>query len=627
MNILSLENISKQFGDRPLFEQVTFGLSRGERVGVIGVNGSGKTTLLRIVAGQELPDTGRVVLSQGIKVAYLPQVPELDDTLTVLDAVFAGDSPRIRLLHDYEQISTALAQSPHDIELLDRLNTLTTQMDALGAWDAETAAHTIISQLGLSNVTSQPVHMLSGGQRRRVAMAQALIEAPDLVILDEPTNHIDTETIAWLEDYLARSSMALLVVTHDRYFLDRVVMRMIELDRGRVTTYSGNYGAFLEQKATREVLEQTEEDARQNLLRKELAWLRRGARGRTTKQKAHVQRVYDLIEQKPDAAQSTVDIDLGSRRIGKRVLELEHISKRYGERTLITDFSLSLRRDDRIGIIGPNGSGKSTLLNLIAERIQPDTGAIIRGETIHLAYYDQESTGLNETQRVIDYIRDGAELMQTGEGALASAAQMLERFLFSRDTQWALIGTLSGGERRRLYLLRTLMFAPNVLLLDEPTNDLDIQTLTILEDYLDTFQGAVIVVSHDRYFLDRTVQRLLAFEHDGVIREYPGGYTIYEEYRAQNTELQATPAHPTTVMAASRDAGPRRLSYKEQRELTHLEERIATLEAQKTRIETELNTAGSDFQVYQRLADNLAQINADLETTFNRWAELAELEE
>lgn len=630
MSILTLEGVSKQYGERPLFEDVTFGLEKTDRVGVIGVNGSGKTTLLRIVAGQEPPDSGRITLANTIRVAYLPQNPMLTDTLTVLDAVFASNSPKIQLLRAYEQTSEALAHAPQNEALQAQLNTLMPQMDALDAWEAETAAHTILSRLGLAEYINSPVGQLSGGQRRRVAMAQVLIDQPDLLILDEPTNHIDTETITWLEGVIARSSMALLVVTHDRYFLDRIVTRMIELDRGRVYTHSGNYTQFLEQKATRELQAIAAEEARQNLLRKELAWLRRGAQARTTKQQAHVQRVYDLMEQTPDASDGSVNIDLGSRRIGKRVLELQHVSKRYGERVLINDFSFSLRRDDRLGIVGPNGSGKSTLLNLIAGRVTPDAGQVLLGETMHPGYYDQESIELDPSQRVIDYIRDASEHIRAADGSLIPAAQMLERFLFPRDIQWAHISTLSGGERRRLYLLRTLMFAPNLLLLDEPTNDLDIQTLTVLEDYLDTFQGAVIVVSHDRYFLDRTVQHLLCFEGDGTIREYPGGYSLFEEYRTQQSAAVApAPARPRSSAPnpERKETGPRRLTSKERRELETLEQRISAFEAQKAVLGERLNNVGEDYQAYQRLAAELAHLDAELEAAFERWTELAELAE
>jgi ATP-binding cassette subfamily F protein uup len=634
MTLLSVENISKQYSEKPLFAQVSFGIEAGERVGIIGVNGSGKSTLLRVLAGNEPPDSGRVALARGSQVAYLPQNPTFEEGMSVLEAVFRADTPMTQVLRDYEQTTQALAHTPDDADLLARLDTLTTQMDALNAWDTETAAHAILSRLGLADQMERRVDVLSGGQRKRVALAQALLAQPDLLICDEPTNHIDTETIAWLETYFARSTLALLLVTHDRYFLDRVVGRMIEIDNGTTYTYTGNYTSFLEQKAARQEQAAATEEARQNLLRKELAWLRRGARARSTKQKAHVQRIEALQEQDPETSRPGLSIDAGSRRIGKRVLELEHVSKGYRDQPLFNDVSLSLRKDDRIGIIGPNGSGKTTLLNLIAGRIAPDSGQLIIGETVHMAYYDQESAGLDESQRVIDYIREAAEMVRGAEGQV-SASQMLERFLFPPAAQWALISTLSGGERRRLYLLRTLMFAPNVLLLDEPTNDLDIQTLTVLEDYLDTFKGAVIVVSHDRYFLDRSVQRLLAFNRDepGQVREYPGGYSTYAEFR-QREEAEA--AEHARAKEARRPAarpaprtpepeGPRRLSYRERRELSTLEGRIEKLEAQKTSLSEQINQAGDDYQRYEALAAELAALDAELEAAVERWAELAEL--
>ena len=643
MTILSVESLGKQYGPRPLFQDVTFGMLRGERLGVIGVNGSGKTSLLRVVAGLELPDTGRVTVANNTHIAYLPQSPALPGELSVLDAVFAGESPTVRLLRQYEALSARLAARPDDAALLDQLSALTPQMDALGAWDAEAAARSIIEELGLAPHINAPVGTLSGGQRKRVAMARALVDRPDLLILDEPTNHIDTDTIAWLEDYLARIPTALLLVTHDRYFLDRLVTRMLELDRGRVYAYQGNYERFLEQKAERLVREAAAEEARQNLLRKELAWLRRGARARTTKQKAHVERVYDLMERRPDAAQGSVAIDVAAgRRLGKRVVELKGVGKGYGGRPLIAGFSAEIRPGDRVGIVGPNGSGKTTLLNLIAGRTRPDSGEVVVGETVHLAYYDQEAAGLDEGARVVDYIRAAAEHVRGREGALLAATQLLERFLFTQEQQWALIATLSGGERRRLYLLRQLIEAPNLLLLDEPTNDLDLQTLGVLEDYLDDFPGSVVAVSHDRYFLDRVAQRTLAFEGDGRIVEYPGGYTMYAQRRGEaRPRPAARPAPDLGKNAAARREPPPpsagsqagsgaqgappagRLSYKERRELAELEDRIPALEAERDQVAAAL-AATADYPRLAELSQRLADLEAAVEAAFTRWAELSE---
>jgi len=635
MTILSVESISKQYGPRPLFREISFGMLKGERLGLIGVNGSGKTTLLRVIAGLEPPDTGRVTTANGIHLAYLPQTPVLPADATVLDAVFAGTSPTLTLLRSYEQISAALAASPHDATLLAQLGALTPRMDALGAWEAETAARSIIHELGLAAVINAPVGTLSGGQRKRVAMARALVDQPDLLILDEPTNHIDTDTIAWLESYLARIPTALLLVTHDRYFLERLVSRMLELDRGNVFSYQGNYQRFLEQKAERLVREVIVEEARQNLLRKELAWLRRGARARTTKQQAHVERVYDLMDQRPTAAQGNVAIELAAgRRLGKRVVELKGLSKSYGERTLLKGLSLEVRPGDRLGLIGPNGSGKTTLLNLIAGRVTPDSGEVIVGTTVHMAYYDQEAAGLDESLRVVDYIRTAAEVVRGREGSLVAATSMLERFLFTAEQQWALIATLSGGERRRLYLLRQLIEAPNLLLLDEPTNDLDLQTLTVLEDYLDDFQGAVITVSHDRYFLDRIVTRTFAFAGAGRVVEYPGGYTMYAQYHAaQVSHLGKSAALPPPPPRAGLQAGSSvakgtipagKLTTKERRELQELEARIPQLEAERDQIAAALTITSPDYTRTAALSAQLAPLEAAIETSFARWAALAE---
>ncbi len=629
--MLSVEAISKQYGARPLFRELSFGMLRGERLGVIGVNGSGKSSLLRIIAGLEPPDRGRVVMSGGAHVAYLPQNPDLPAGATVLETVFAGDSPTMRLLRSYEQVSAELAARPQAEDLLARLTALTPQLDAAGAWEAEAAARKIISELGLAEQINSPTAILSGGQRKRVAMARALVERPDLLILDEPTNHIDTATIAWLEEYLARSTTALLLVTHDRYFLERLVGRMLELDRGRVAFYQGNYAHYLEQKANQVLQEAADEESRRNLLRKELAWLRRGAQARTTKQKAHVERVEELMATRPEAAQATLKLDLaGGRRLGKRVLELKGVRKAYGDQPLIAGLNLELHPGDRLGIVGPNGSGKTTLLNLIAGRIAPDQGTLSLGATVHLAYYDQDAGELDTSLRVVDYIRAAAELVRGHDGALVAATTMLERFLFSPDQQWALIATLSGGERRRLYLLRKLIAAPNLLLLDEPTNDLDLQTLAVLEDYLDEFNGAVVAVSHDRYFLDRVAQRILAFESGGQLREYPGGYSLYARYRAEQA-AQATPrpsarpkAASTARQAASIPGAPRKLSVPERRELNRLEAEIADLEAERDRVAAALSSGANDYPRAAALSAELARLTAVIEQSFARWAELAE---
>jgi len=634
MNILSLETISKQFADKPLFEQVGLGIESGERVGLVGVNGSGKTTLLRIVAGAEPPDAGRVTMARGLRVAYLPQNPQLDPSLTVLEQIFRGDTPEMTLLRAYEQASAELAAAPADARLQQHVSDLVAQMDAAGAWGLESDARTTLSKLGIDQLGAR-VGELSGGQRKRVAMASTLIVPADLLVLDEPTNHIDIDTVAWLESFLARSTAALLLVTHDRYFLDRVVGRIIELDRGRLYSYPANYSRFVELKAERAEKQVADEARRQTILRKELAWLRRGAQARTTKQQARVDRVGALQADTPDGPAASMQVSVESRRIGKRVIEIAGVGKRYGDRTLVRDLTLSVGPRERLGIIGPNGSGKTTLLNMIAGRIAPDRGSIVIGETVHLAYYDQESAGLDESQRVIDYIKEGAELIRTGEGATITAAQMLERFLFTPAAHYTPIAKLSGGERRRLYLLRKLMAAPNVLLLDEPTNDLDIQTLAVLEDYLDDFAGALVVVSHDRYFLDRTAERLLAFESEGAIGEYPGNYSAYAQARLQversnaersNAERTNT-QRPNPQRVDVSTPKQRKLSFKEARELQELEGRIAELEREQAALNQQISGPSDDYQALMRLTGELERASAALEAAFERWSELAEIAE
>src|SRR5262249_10606361 len=554
----------------------------GERVGVVGVNGSGKTTLLRIAAGVEPPDRGRVSMARDLRVAYLPQNPTLEPNLTVIEQIFRGEAPEIRLLREYERAADALARAPGDMALQQAVAELVARMDAAGTWALENDARTILTRLGITELSAR-VGDLSGGQRKRVAMAAALIVPADLLILDEPTNHIDIDTVAWLETFLARSTAALLLVTHDRYFLDRVVGRIVEVDHARLDSYPGNYTRFLELKAERAQKQASDEARRQTILRKELAWLRRGAQARTTKQQARIDRIATMQAGRPETAQGALELSSVSRRIGKRVIELAGVSKRFDSKIVLRDLTLSVGPRDRIGIVGPNGSGKSTLLNLIAGRVSPDSGTITIGETVHMSYYDQESADLDESQRVIDYIKEGAELLRDGQGATLTAAQMLERFLFPAAAHYTPIARLSGGERRRLYLLRKLIGAPNVLLLDEPTNDLDIQTLTLLEDYLDEpesrrdegFAGAVIVVSHDRYFLDRTISRLLVFEGDGAVVEYPGTYSAYAETHSQvegskvkSSQVEGSQGKPSNLQPSNlQTARPRKLTFKEMREL------------------------------------------------------------
>lgn len=629
MNLISIQNLSKTHGEKTLFQDLTFGIDAGERIGLIGVNGTGKSTLLRTLAGAEQADSGHIVRSTNIRVEFLPQNPQFDEHLTILQSVFQGDSPVLRLLYDYEQTLNSLHAHPEDEQLQSRLLRLSQEIDANNAWELEANAKNILNRLGLTHYDAV-VGTLSGGQRKRVAMARALIRPSDLLILDEPTNHIDNETVDWLETYLAKSKAALLMITHDRYFLDRVTNRILELDKGNLYSYSGNYEKFLEGKAMREESATASEDKRQNLLRRELEWLKRGAKARTTKQKARVEFATALRDQKVEKAAAQLEIAIGSQRLGKKVLELRDVTKSFGNRTPIRNFSLLIGPGERIGIVGPNGSGKSTLLNLLAQRLTPDQGILETGTTVKLAYYTQESVDMNEEQRVIEYIRDVASYIKTTDGETISAGQMLERFLFPPHQQWTPIAKLSGGEKRRLYLLRILMSEPNVLLLDEPTNDLDIQTLTILEDYLDHFDGTVITVSHDRYFLDRVVDRLIAFEGETGIREYLG---MYSEYQADREKRHSAPSLQQTEEqekpSASRSEKPRarRMTYAEQREFETIDETIATLEGQLATVQAELAKGGSDYTALQKWTDEENRLTASLEAAVERWAELNELAE
>lgn len=628
MPILSVENLSKDFKMKPLFDNASFNIDWTDRVGLIGVNGSGKTTLLRIVAGEERQDNGKVILADGKIIGYLPQNPQFDPELTVLDAIFSKSGEIMQLIHDYEAACVEMGHND-DLALATRVSELSQRIDAAGAWEVETNAKIILARLGITD-TEARVGDLSGGQRKRIALAHALIVQPDLLILDEPTNHLDAETIGWLEDYLSRYTGALLLVTHDRYFLDRVTNRILEVDRGSIRTYNGNYAFYLETKASDEERYVIEGEKRDALIKRELAWLRRGAKARTTKQKARIDRAEELMAQPREKAKAELDISVLSRRLGTKTIEFDKVTKAYDGKVLVRDFTYVVTRGESIGIIGPNGAGKTTLLEMITERTRPDSGKVEIGPTVVIGYYDQESRTLNENQRVIEYIREAGDHVMTADGSMITASQMLERFLFPPAMQFANIGKLSGGERRRLYLLRILMGAPNVLLLDEPTNDLDIPTLVCLEEYLDNFGGVMIAVSHDRYFLDRTVDHVFRFEGDGRIREYPGNYSAFLEIRDREEKEQAereTQARKPKFVAAAAPqpvSTGRKLSFKEKKELELLEASIAKAEARKVQIGIELSKNATDYPTIQKLTTELQEIEAKLERDMDRWAELSD---
>jgi len=627
MNLLSIENLAKSYGEKVLFSQVTFGVDDQDKIGLIGVNGAGKSTFLKVIAGVEQADTGKITVGSSVQIEYLPQNPEFDDTATVLEQVFKGHSPVMKVLREYEQALTQAQQQPEAADRQQRLINLSQQMDAQNAWQLESEAKTVLTRLGIADFTAA-ISTLSGGQRKRVALAGALINPADLLILDEPTNHIDNATVAWLEQYLHKRKGALLIITHDRYFLDRVTNRIIELDRGHLYTYSGNYSQFLELKTEREEQQEAGERKRQNILRSELAWIRRGAKARSTKQKARIERFEQLSAHNPLKSNGQIEINAGASRLGRKIIELEQISHQFDGRWLIRDFNYIVLKDDRVGIVGPNGSGKSTLLNILTGCLRPDSGTVEIGQTVKIGYFSQESVEMDQELRVIDYIRDEAHFLPTADGGTISAAQLLERFLFPPSQQWTPIAKLSGGEKRRLFLLRVLMSAPNVLLLDEPTNDLDVQTLAVLEDYLDDFSGAVIAVSHDRYFLDRLSEKIFAFEDGGKITQYAGNYS---DYQGKISLLEAEAPRKEKSVELTKSASPnpanerpRKLSFKEQREFDQIEDIIAGVEQELAGIASAIDEAGSDFELLQQLTGRQQQLASQLDELLDRWTYLNE---
>ena len=618
MNLLSLENITKAYTERVLLDGASFFLQEGEKVGIIGINGTGKSTLLKLAAGLEEPDTGSCTKANHVVIRYLPQTPEFDDSCTV-----------------WEHVEKKISESTQ--------------------WDMEGEAKSMLRTLGIVRL-EQKISELSGGQRKRLALAEILMQPCDILVLDEPTNHLDHAMAAWLEDYLKRWRGSLIMVTHDRYFLDSVSNRIVEIDKGKIYSYDTNYSGFLELKAQREEMEAATERKRQSILRVELEWVKRGARARSTKQKARLERYEEMKNQHGPQSDGQVSMSSITTRMGNTTIEIDGISKSYGGHTFIRDFSYIFLKNDRVGFVGTNGCGKTTLMKLLAGREEPDSGSIKVGQTIRIGYYSQEIETSKEAgiaymdpkMRVIDYIRETAEFVRTEDG-LISASAMLERFLFPPQAQYSLIGKLSGGERRRLNLLRVLMESPNVLILDEPTNDLDISTLTILEDYLDHYQGIVIVVSHDRYFLDRTVNRIFAFEAGGVLRQYEGGYTDYAlkagESAQCNLSVQdgiiSSAAGGTEGADTDSEAGGRaayenyranrerklKFSYKEKQEYETIEQDILDLEKKLESLDAEMAANATNSKRLSELAAEREQTEADLEHKMERWEYLEELAE
>ena len=588
--LLSAEHISLNFGLKQLLDDVTLYINQGDKIGIIGINGTGKSSLLRVLAGRQVPDEGTVSLDPNVQVSFLSQDPVMEAGNTVLEQVFAGYSPDVRTLMEYE-------------------------------------AKTMLTRLGITDF-DQTVGTLSGGQRKRVALATVLLHPADVMILDEPTNHLDSDMILWLEGFLQSFAGGLIMVTHDRYFLERVVNRITELSHCRIRHYEANYSKYLELKTQQEEMEQAAERKRRSILRVEYQWIMRGAQARRTKNKDRITRYEELKAQTGPETDGAVQMATLSSRLGRKTVELDHVTKSFGDRTVIRDFSYSIAQDDRVGIVGRNGAGKSTLLNLIAGRLTPDAGKVDWGETVRIGYFSQEGREMDPEERVYDYIHAVAGMVKTKEGSF-SATQMMERFLFPTALQGQPIGKLSGGERRRLYLLSVLMEAPNILLLDEPTNDLDVTTLAILEEYLETFPGAVLAVSHDRYFLDKMAEHIFAVGEDGVIQRYVGNFTDYLEKHQAEVRQQEKARKKEKEPAGAKPVRQKKLkfTFKEQREFDTIEADIAALEDRLDQLEGEMSAAGSDYVKLQELTDEQGRVSALLEEKMDRWVYLTDLAE
>ena len=603
MNLLTMEHITKAYTDRVLLNDVAFSINENEKIGVIGINGMGKSTLLKVTAGIEPYDEGKISMGKQVKICYLPQTPEFEEGTTVLRAAIADN------------------------------------VNELNQWTIEADARSMLNQLGFYDYNEKVEHM-SGGQKKRIALVNALLTSADILILDEPTNHLDNAMSEWLEEYLIGFRGAILMVTHDRYFLDRVATKIVEVDQGKLYSYPGNYSEFVKLKAERQDMALATERKRKSLLRTELEWLGRGARARSTKQKAHIDRIKAMQEIKDIQEEKRVVLDSVASRMGNKTIELENISKSYGNRKLISDYSYIFLKNDRIGIIGPNGCGKTTLLKIINGIVRPDSGTIEIGQTIRIGYFSQENEYMDASMKVIDYVKEVGEYVTTSDGKI-TASQMLERFLFDGAMQWSKIEKLSGGEKRRLYLMRVLMSAPNVLILDEPTNDLDIQTLTILEDYLDHFDGIIITVSHDRYFLDRIVNRTFSFEGDGKIRQFEGGYSDYlirKELEGLDTEMSlkghavATEGQSKKGESSSKDTWKQRkpkfkFTYKEQREFETIDDDIAKLEEKLETLDAQIAANATNSVKLRELMDKKEEAGNELDEKMERWVYLNDLNE
>lgn len=617
-NILSVENLTHHYGDIRLFHEISFGLDEGEKAALIARNGTGKTTLLNVIARKLVPDSGVVTIRNGIKTSYLNQDPCFEPKLTVLQTLFSSDSDTVNLVREYEK---AIAQNNQSL-----INQLVEKMDQYNAWDYESRVKQILSQLKITNL-EQPVSQLSGGQTKRVALASALISEPDFLILDEPTNHLDLEMIDWLEEYLSRNRATLLMVTHDRFFLDRVCNTIYELDNENLFHYQGNYSYFLAKREERQNQKNQEIERARNLLKKEQDWMNRMPQARGTKAKYRIDAFYELKEVAGQRSeQNELVLDLKANRLGQKVVNLENIFKSFDDKTLINDFSYRFLKGDKIGIVGINGSGKSTLLNIITGKFKPDLGLVETGETVVFGYYRQEGMQLDESKKVIDVISEIADVIDAGNGKSMNAGQFLRYFLFPNEMHYVFVHKLSGGEKKRLYLMTILMKNPNFLILDEPTNDLDIQTLNVLEEFLVTFPGCVLIVSHDRFFLDKVTDTLFVFGENGNIKHFPGNYSNYYQARKEELAKQTTAKVKTTTVLKNdtNSLKPRKISFKEKQELQQLETKISALESEKSELEQKLSTGTLQPEELINASTRHGQIISEIDSCETRWIELSE---
>lgn len=630
MNFVSADNLSKSYGDKNLFSGLSFGMEKGQKIALVARNGAGKTTLLRIIAGAEQPDTGEVRINKDIRWAWLEQEPAPENTGTVRDYIFSGSNPVLQALNRYQQALEAYEQSP-DEKHLENLQKATEDMEVQKAWDTEAMVQQILGGFGIYDL-NKPVNTLSGGQKKRMALSRLLIEEPELLILDEPTNHLDLDMVEWLEGYLSRQNLSLLLVTHDRYFLDSICNEIAELDNGQLYRHKGNYTDYLGNKAEREGQQARETDKARNLLRKELEWARRMPKARGTKAKYRMDAVEELkAKAAGKQSGSSLDIQTNMSRLGKKIMEIQHLHKSFGENSMVQDFSYVFKRGEKIGIVGKNGVGKSTFLNILTGQLLPDAGEIDTGETVRVGYYTQKGIDLPEDKRVIEVVQDIAEHVQLADNSTLSATQLLQRFLFEPEKQYSYVSTLSGGEQRRLYLLTVLVQNPNFLILDEPTNDLDLLTLNVLEDFLDEFPGCVMVVTHDRYFLDRIADHLFIFEGKGKITDFNGRFLEYREFKKelelkerQEKKEESKSGQKAKAKDTRRKNRDKKLSYNEQKEYDSLEKQIELLETEKTELAQQLASGITDYEKLQQISEQIEALGQNLEQKMTRWMELSE---